>query len=188
MAFEINDKGQDETSGRAVQTPNPRRALDRRREARYPTHDPVEVRLLDGQEGFRVSGTAVDVSRNGLRIAVDTPFIKGSRLEIFLPPRAVIFGEVRHCERSSACYYVGVLVEDIYFAQPTRKQHIDDNQLGAYLAGKGLTVTEFIHFKNHLMACLSCQTRLTDAAELLPPMQRSSMPDQVKMYSKPSRR
>jgi len=89
--------------------------VDKRKEPRYPTNDAVEVCILDPNYQ-RVAGTIHDISRNGLRIEVPLPITTGARLEIILRDRAIIFGVARYCRHSIAGYYIGVLIEDVYYA------------------------------------------------------------------------
>ena len=140
--------------------------VDRRREARYATNDPVEIQLLEAGGGPRMGGKVLDVSRNGLRLELQAPIGKGLRVEIVLPDRTIIFGETRYCRHLSSIYHVGVSIEVVCYAQPTVQDHLQDTHLNLYLLGKGLTAAEAIHAKNHLLSCGSCQGRLTKAQAL----------------------
>jgi len=85
--------------------------LERRKEIRYPTYDPVLVRLSPGRAC--VPGTILDISRSGLRVEIGPPIRRGSRLEIILASRAVIFGTVRYCRRVADAHHAGVLIEHV---------------------------------------------------------------------------
>jgi PilZ domain len=146
--------------------PRDRRLVDKRRESRYPTNDAVEVNILESG-GELVAGTVLDVSGRGLRIKLTAPVGNGLRLEIILRDRAIIFGETRYCRGSGDSYHVGVVIEDVYYAQPVFERHIDDDQLSLYLVGKGLGVIEVIHIKRHLFACNDCRRRLAEAKSIL---------------------
>jgi PilZ domain len=147
---------------------------EKRREIRYPTHDVVEVCILEmGRQ--RLAGVVRDVSRNGLRIELRMPLSKGARLEIVMTNRAIIFGEARYCRRTVDTYQVGVVIEDVYYAQPISARHIDHDQLSLYLVGKGLSVLEVIHIKNHLLACDDCHRRLSEAGAILQPLRRQAL-------------
>jgi hypothetical protein len=148
--------------------------IEKRREPRYPANDPVEVSILEASSAPRFAGTILDVSRSGMRIEVATPIGKGSRLQIVLPDKAIIFGETRYCRRASDYYHVGIAIEDVYYPQSPSAKHIPDDQLSFYLVGKGLTVVEAITVKNHLMACKPCRDRLSDADAQLHPKKRPS--------------
>ena len=133
------------------------------RETRYSTTETVEILLLDPASGPRFSGTVLDVSGSGLRVETAAPINKGVRLGIILPDGAIIFAEARHCSPSGTLYHVDVAIEVLYYARPVMANHIGENELNLYLAGKGLTVIEAIHLKNHLLTCTSCQDRLIKA-------------------------
>ena len=159
----------------ASDQPSPSASLiERRKEKRYATNDHVEISLLDAGGGPRLWGTVLDVSRNGLRIELATPITKGVRVEVVLPVRAIIFGETRYCRRALNLYHIGLAIEDVYYAQPLSSKHIHDDQLSLYLVGKGLTVLEAIHLKNHLVACESCRDRLAEAEAVLHPLRKRS--------------
>jgi hypothetical protein len=51
-------------------------------------------------------------------------------------------------------------IEDRDHERRLRSEHVHDDQLSLYLAGKGLTNEEAIHVKNHLGACKTCLGRL----------------------------
>src|SRR5258707_456189 len=89
------------------------RLLERRSEARYPTRDVVEVKILEKDSWCRVAATIVDVSRSGLRLELRSPIAKGSQVEIILGRALVIFGEVRYCRRGGEAVYVGILIEQV---------------------------------------------------------------------------
>src|ERR1700756_3417371 len=69
-----------------------RTAAERRREPRYPCHDPAELRRLS--DGHYFPATILDVSRGGVGVALSAPLIEHSRVEVLLPRQVVIFGEV----------------------------------------------------------------------------------------------
>jgi len=167
MILELNAtpnglKEPENPAGDQSSTPSPT-PFDRRRETRYAATETVEISILDVAGGPRFSGTVLDVSRSGLRIEIAAPISKGVRVEIVLSDRAIIFGEARYCRRISTLYHVGVAIEVVYYAQPSLANHIRDNELNLYIDGKGLTVVEAIHVKNHLLTCTNCQNRLANA-------------------------
>jgi hypothetical protein len=88
--------------------------LEKRREARYPTCDPVEVYLLD-MNNLRLSGTLKDISKNGMRLELDMPLKVGDRLEVVVRNKAIVFAEVRHCRRMGESYQIGILIDDVYY-------------------------------------------------------------------------
>lgn len=149
--------------------------VDRRREPRYTTSDPVEIQLLEAGCGPRVGGKVLDVSHSGLRIELPTPIGKGLRIEIVLPDRTIIFGETRYCRLMSSSYHVGVAIEAVYYARSILAGHLQDTELNLYLLGKGLTAVEAIQLKRHLFSCGRCQGRLAKAQAL----QRSSLSEEL---------
>jgi hypothetical protein len=155
---------------RPLPPPSP---IERRRETRYATYDPVEICILDAG-GPRLAGTILDVSRSGVRIETATPIVKGARVEILLPDRAIIFGETRYCRRNSDFYHVGVAIEDVYYAHNVSDKHIHDDQLGLYVVGTGLTTLEAVDIKNHLVGCKACRDRMTEAEAFARPMKKLS--------------
>jgi hypothetical protein len=90
--------------------------LERRKEVRYPTYDPAQVRLSPG--GRCISGTILDISRSGLGIELGAFIRRGSRVEIILAGRAVIFGTVRYCRRVAKGHHAGVLIEHVVGVRP----------------------------------------------------------------------
>src|ERR1700733_4875235 len=117
---------------------------DRRREARYPTNDPAKIRILEAwDDPARFAGIVLDVSRNGMRVEVAKPLPTGMRVEVILV-KASVFGEIRYCQRVSLVYHVGIAIEDVFFPPSTSFDHIHDDQLSLYVAGKGLKAPEAI--------------------------------------------
>ena len=143
--------------------------FDRRKETRYATNDPVQIRLLNAGDGPQFSGTVLDVSRTGLRVEIPKPVGKGARLEVILPDGATIFGEARYCRHVSTRYHVGLAIEVVAYTQPRLTNHIRDKELSLYISGKGLAALEAIHLKNHLPTCTNCQERVTNARAVRPP-------------------
>jgi hypothetical protein len=134
---------------------------DRRREPRYPCNDRAELRRLS--DGARFPITVLDVSRGGVGVALSASLSPGSQVEILMPREVVIFGEVRHCRRADDGFHAGILIEDVFYSGETGKNHIHDDQLTLYLAGKGLTMREAIEVGQHLRACRLCNTRAQNA-------------------------
>jgi hypothetical protein len=146
-------------------------ALERRQEARYPTQDAVEVKILI-MDGPLLPATIIDISRSGLRLQMSTSLGKGMRLEIVYPRTIVIFGEVRYCRRQGSIFHAGVLIEDVIYSKTDRGEHIHDDHLSLYVVGKGLTVPEVIHLKNHLIRCEACRIRFVETHAILNPKRR----------------
>jgi hypothetical protein len=141
-------------------------AGERRREHRYPCNDPVEIRIVPG-DGSRVAATAIEVSRSGLRIELDTPVVRGTEVQILMSKRLSISGRVRHCRRVGAKYQAGILIlEAIDSSKPS--EHVSDGQLSSYLAGQGLTLTQAVRVREHLAVCRSCRLRGVDSYSATP--------------------
>jgi len=140
----------------------PSPAIDRRREPRHVTNDPVQIRRLETGGGPPVCGNVLDVSLSGLRIELATPIEQGVQVEIVLPDGAIICGTTRYCGCTSHLYQVGVAIEVVDYAQPLIADHIQDTQLNLCVVGKGLTVLEAIYVKTHLLTCKSCRHRLAN--------------------------
>jgi hypothetical protein len=140
---------------------------ERRREPRYPCNDPVMVRVMPG-DGNRVPATLVDVSRSGLRLEIAIPLIKGSEIEIVLSKQIAIFGKIRHCRRSGDNYQAGVLIQEAFYSSKS-SDHVSDEQLGSYLTGNGLTLTQVIKVRDHLALCSACRLRMVSTYTLKQP-------------------
>ena len=90
-----------------------RPVLEKRREHRYSTNDPAEVKVLPS-DGVVLMATIVDVSRSGVGIEIERPLPKSTRVEIGSPDhKRVIFGEVRYCKPAGARFHIGVLIEGV---------------------------------------------------------------------------
>jgi len=149
-------------------------SLEKRKEARYPTRDAALVRELPpAQNREDLPATVIDVSKSGLRLELERQLWKGSRVEIAIVPRKlVIFGEVRHCRRLGAIFQVGVLIEGLVFPKPNDGQHIHEDLIILYVAGRGLTVPEILRVKHHILTCDVCSSRMAETAAILQPARR----------------
>lgn len=144
------------------------KASERRREPRYCIHEPVEIRCFEQQTSDRISAVAVDISRRGLRLEVGSPLLRGSRLEIVLPKRAVIFGEVRYCRRVSDAYYAGIAIEEVYHVHSAEPFSLsEDDPLARDVVGRVVSPLDVAAVKRHIAGCSSCSRRLADAEALL---------------------
>jgi PilZ domain len=100
--------------------------VEKRRETRYATCEPVDVYLLD-MNNLRLGGMLRDVSKNGMRIELDMPLKVADRLEVLLQNKAIVFAEVRYCRRTGESYQVGTSIDDVYYprtAAPSRTPKI----------------------------------------------------------------
>lgn len=145
--------------------------LEKRREARYPTNDPVELEIVKGGTG-RHSATVLDVSRSGLRLKLDSSLNRGAEVKITLQKNILIFGQVRYCRPLDGSFDAGVLIQDMAQNAGQSSPHIEDDLLSLYVVGKGLTVPEVIKLKEHLVNCESCRVRLGERDAVLNPVRK----------------
>ena len=145
--------------------------IEKRREARYPTHDPAEVEIVKS-EASPIPATVLDVSRSGLRLRLTMAIEKSTEIKITLQRNVVIFGQVRHCRRTGDAFEAGILIQDLSKASAASSAHIEDDLLALYVIGKGLTVPEVIKLKEHLVNCESCRIRLGETDAILNPVRK----------------
>lgn len=135
---------------------------ERRRETRYPTHDPAEILILpDGLQ--RLNATVVNVSRSGMMLELSKQLWTEAQVELILRRQMVIFGEVRYCRRGDGIFRAGVLIHDVIDQRPTPRGHLRDDEAALYFAGKGLTAPEVIRIGKHLLSCQACSVGLRPA-------------------------
>ena len=140
---------------------------EKRKEARYPAHDAVEIRILP--EGHLLRATIIDVSRSGLRLELETALAKQSRIEVFTASKLTIVGEVRYCRKASGVFHAGVQIEEVVSAESSSSQHLPEDDLVLYVAGKGLTQAEIRRVEDHLSKCRSCSRLRAQTAKSLHP-------------------
>jgi len=151
---------------------------ERRRERRYPTNDPVEVRMFPFT-ATPIPATIIDVSRSGMTLELTKPLLQRaeanrrtpsaheSKIEVLMPTnKLVIFGELRYCRRAGAAYHAGVLIESLVEPKPDTR-HLQDEEISFYIVGKGLTAPAVLRVEAHLVRCDSCRQRLAEAARTL---------------------
>ena len=148
--------------------------IEKRREARYPTHDSAEVEFVkEGTE--RSSATVLDVSRSGLRLKLEFSVDRGSEVKVILQSNVVIFGQIRFCRPFEGGFEVGVLIQEMSQDSIQSNPHIEDDLLSLYVVGKGLTVPEVIKLKKHLVNCESCRIRLGEKDAVLNPVRKRTL-------------
>ena len=147
---------------------------ERRRETRYPCQDPAEIRCLHG-DGSSFSGTVLDISKSGLRVAIAVHLTEGAQVEVILPKQVVIFGEVRHCSRAGEISHAGILIEEVFYSRDLTSEHLHHDQLSLYLAGRGLTAREILAVGQHVRMCRECNGRLESAKSLSETVGRGRM-------------
>jgi len=146
---------------------------EQRRETRYTTNDPARVATLPPTTD-PMSGTVVDVSKSGMRLEVPTALAKGCRVEVVIPGKITVYGEVRYCRKSGAVFQAGVLIEGTLSEDTVSRGHLHEDEISLYVAGTGLTVPEVLRAKEHLATCESCSGLMRAvAARLYPDIERS---------------
>jgi hypothetical protein len=141
--------------------------VDRRSEARYQTQDPAEIEILPGpSEPFY--GMILDVSRSGLRVALNHRISRGEHVKVKLH-RNIIFGEVRYCRAVPDGFQAGLMIQDLVRPAGRHDEHIADDPLSLYAVGKGLSVAEVIDVRQHLARCEACRIRLAQHEDMLNP-------------------
>jgi hypothetical protein len=145
--------------------------IEKRREARYPTNDPVEVEMVNGGTGPSPANV-LDVSRSGLRLKLESTINKGVEVRITLQRNMVIFGQIRYCRPFDGGFEAGVLIQDMSQNPEQSNPHIEDDLISLYVIGKGLTVPEVIKLKQHLVNCEACRIRLGEKDALLNPVRK----------------
>lgn len=141
--------------------------IERRSEGRYQTDDAAEVEVLPGPNPSFL-GTILEVSRSGLRVSLQRHISRGQQVKVKLS-RNVIFGEVRYCRSVSEGFQAGLIIQDLVRAAGRRDQHITDDALSLFVAGKGLSAIEVIEVREHLGRCEACRSRLAKKDEILTP-------------------
>jgi hypothetical protein len=162
-------------SGRAPSCEKPNvaepKVFERRSEARYPAQEAAELESLFGAPG-PVYGTILDVSRSGLRIALPRRVDRGEQVKVKLHQN-VIFGEVRYCRAVSGIFHAGIRIQELVRPASLSNQHLAEDALSLYAVGKGLTVSEVIEVREHLIRCEDCRARVAEREALLNPSRKT---------------
>jgi PilZ domain len=146
------------------------RGTDRRTEARYPAREPAELEALFSSTG-PIYGTILDVSRSGLRIALPQRVDRGEQVKVKLR-ESVIFGEVRYCRAASGIFHAGIRIQDLVRSGARPSEHLAEDALSLYAVGKGLSVSEVIEVREHLLRCGDCRDRVAQRQAILNPAPR----------------
>src|SRR5262249_47593435 len=133
--------------------------LERRWEPRYTTNDPAAVKVVPAGNPH-ASGTILDVSRFGLRIELPIQLEKGAEVKITMPLGVVVLGQVRYCRQYGSIYQVGIATREVIYPADEQDDHLHDDALVLFAAGRGLTAAEVIKLKDHLLRCEECRLRL----------------------------
>jgi hypothetical protein len=142
--------------------PNSSEAAERRRDLRYPSHVPVEIRIFPS-DGSRIPATLMDISLSGLQLELDATVPKGAQIEILLSKQLAIFGEVRHCRRVGAKYRAGIIIVQAFYASRSEEEHISGELIGKYLSRNGLSPAQVLRLREHLTLCAACCERVNEA-------------------------
>jgi len=137
---------------------------EKRSEARYPTNDPVKVRLAPYEQ--TLIAKILNISRHGLQLELNCALPNRVRVDIVTAAGAAIFGETRYCRQTGELFHVGVLIQDAIFAKFTAGEHIGDAHLSLYVAGRGLSAAEALRAEFHLEECGKCRSALAETSEL----------------------
>lgn len=146
--------------------------MDRRREARYPAKEPAELEILFGGAD-PIFGLILDVSRSGLRIAIPKRISRGEQVKVKFH-RNVIFGEVRYCRAVTQIFHAGIRIHDLVRVPCQEDQHLSEETLSLYTVGKGLSVSEVIEVREHLVRCENCRARVAERQMQLNPSRRGN--------------
>ncbi|HEX5228214.1 MAG TPA: PilZ domain-containing protein [Bryobacteraceae bacterium] len=144
--------------------------VDRRSEARYPAKEPAEVEILFGG-AEPVFGLILDVSRSGMRIAIPKRLSRGEQVKVKFH-RNVIFGEVRYCRAVASIFHAGIRIHDLVRVPGHEDQHLSEETLSLYAVGKGLSVSEVIDVREHLVRCETCRANVADRQAQLNPSRK----------------
>jgi hypothetical protein len=120
-----------------------------------------------------VPATIIDVSRSGMKLELTTPLSRETRIEVLMPlTKLVVFGEVRYCRRSGAVYHAGVLIDDLVQPPSNTSEHVHEDEIVLYIAGKGLSSSELLHVERHVPRCESCKRLMVQLRDSLHPSRR----------------
>ena len=144
---------------------------ERRTETRYPADDPAELELLFGS-GQSIYGTILDISRSGLRIALPQRINRGEQVKVKLQQN-VIFGEVRYCRAASGVFHTGIRIQELVRPPASADQHLSEDALSLYAIGKGLSVSEVIEVREHLLRCETCRACVAEREAALNPARKA---------------
>jgi len=156
-----------QSSGEGTTVPMPalRRAaalIERRWEPRYTTSDPAAVKVLPAGT-THASGLVLDISRFGLRVQLPMSLDKGMEVKVTMPLGVIVVGQVRYCRRVDSTFQVGISTREVIYPPEEQEQHLHDDALALFAGGRGLTASEVIKLKDHLMHCEACRIRLAAA-------------------------
>lgn len=141
--------------------PASKAGIERRREPRYPCNDPVQIRIPG--DFSSIPASVMKVSRSGLCVEIGRSVLEGAQLEIRLPRRLTVSGEVRYCRRVGTRYQVGIMLPEASGASSKSQEHVSADQVASFLRGKGLTNPQVLRIREHLALCSECLVRMIDA-------------------------
>jgi hypothetical protein len=148
----------------ASEADNPSQPSEKRAEPRYPTDELVAVNVPQDPKLSQIAKVR-NISRSGLQLELRKAIPAGITIEIVTSRKLALFGEIRYCVESHDAFRAGVLIRDTVLPTTAAEQHVDAEQLAAYVSGQGLATADFFRIKKHLETCNDCRARLSGAFE-----------------------
>jgi hypothetical protein len=96
---------------------------DRRRDPRFPTNSSALLRSLNPLGPNRIRAKVLDISKNGMRLRVDTQLHPGMIVHIFLG-KTMVIGEIRYCKAVGDGFEHGVAVQDTFLETSERRDNL----------------------------------------------------------------
>lgn len=90
-------------------------ASERRRNLRVPTASPAGLTVLNPPQPDCKDVTILDISKDGLRLAVPDEIMRGSIVQVHMDD-LFIMAEVRYCRQAGEAFHVGVLIQSVFAA------------------------------------------------------------------------
>lgn len=86
-----------------------------------------------------------------------------TKVQIFTTGNVAISGEIRYCLPAGEVFRAGVRVQNTLLMPDS--EHLDEDLLSHYLAGKGLAAPVVIRIQRHLETCPQCDALLTQISK-----------------------
>ncbi len=90
-------------------------ASERRRNVRVATGSPAGLTVLNPPQPGCKDVTILDVSRDGLKLAVPDEILRGTIVQVHMAD-LFIMAEVRYCRQAGEAFHVGVLIQSVFAA------------------------------------------------------------------------
>jgi PilZ domain len=91
----------------------PRLGGENRKSVRVPTDDPAFLTVLHPEPSGRIDTRVLDISKQGLRLAIPRELMKGAVIQVRLRD-LFILAEVRYCRSVKTGFHAGVLIQDVF--------------------------------------------------------------------------